>query len=99
MKRTAIVVGVVVVSGVFLLSAWTRWQRPQWQFEQHPRVVLGGAPAMRPVVAASTAGVVYVAAVYREGTHERLGLSMSHDGGDTFSAIAPVSPADADVAG
>jgi len=99
MKRTAIFVAIVAAAGVLLLGAWTRWQRPQWQFEQHPRAVLGHRAAMRPVVAASTAGVLYVAAVYHEGEHERLGLSMSHDGGDTFSALEPVSPPDAEVAG
>jgi hypothetical protein len=93
----------VAAIAVVLFGAWSVKQRhsSELRIEVQPRAVLreiGITSSSRPQLAMSTAGVLYLLAAYQENGQHRLGLSMSHDGGDTFSALAPVSQSGADVA-
>src|SRR5690242_323465 len=63
-------------------------------FEREARAVLkdsGVAQSMRPRLAVGANGNLYMLALYGEGDARRLGMSTSHDGGDTFSPVTPVS--------
>lgn len=72
-------------------------QRPKCVFEPHPRPVLesiGITASWDPKLAIDTAGTLYLFAVYNENSKSRLGLVMSHDGGDTLApSIVPISEA------
>ena len=66
-------------------------------FETRPRPVLesiGLTASWDPTLAIDTAGTLYLFAVYNENSKSRLGLVMSHNGGDTLgSSIMPISNA------
>jgi hypothetical protein len=66
-------------------------------FETQPRPVLesiGLHASWDPKLAVDTSGTIYIFAVYNEDSKSRLGLVMSHDGGDTLApSIVPISEA------
>jgi hypothetical protein len=71
-----------------------------YSFEASPRPVLAavGLTATRdPKLAVSSSGTVSLLAVYRDGAMTRLGYTMSHDGGDHFMPVVPVSAPEARV--
>ena len=55
---------------------------------------IGLTASWDPTLAIDTAGTLYLFAVYNENSKSRLGLVMSHNGGDTLgSSIMPISDA------
>lgn len=69
-------------------------------FEAHPRAVLAdlGIPASRdPQLAVSSSGMLSMLAVYQANGKNHLGFTMSHDGGDHFTPIIPVSQPESQV--
>jgi len=70
------------------------------RFESEPRPVLGtvGVAASKdPAVAVNAAETLYLLAVHGPAGAASLGLSTSHDGGDSFAPLLPVSPPGARV--
>ena len=101
MKKKVIVVLVLIVAmaGWFARRSYTS-TRPL-AFESKPRPVfkeIKTTISQKPQIALSTSGALYLLAVAGEEDHQRLVLSMSHDGGDTFSPPVSVSSEDAVVA-
>ena len=73
---------------------------PSYQFEPDSRAVLEPLqiPSSRhPKVGMRASGGVYMSGVYKEGDHERLGLFISHNGGDAFAPPVPISAAGVSV--
>ena len=71
-----------------------------WSFEPHPRAVFSGekiAGMRDPKLAISSSGMLSMLAVYDDGGKSRLGYTMSHDGGDSFMPLIPVSESGAAV--
>ncbi len=64
-----------------------------YQFEPRPSTPLSmyGAPSRDPKLALRASGAVYMLAVYGGHGRSRLGLAISHDGGDSFAPPVPVS--------
>jgi hypothetical protein len=79
---------------VSLLPHGCRQMEANYSFEEKPRAVLEqiGVTASRdPDIQISPSGTLAMLAVYRDGRKSRLGLFLSHDGGDTFGHRLPVS--------
>jgi hypothetical protein len=96
--KTKRLLGSLALVALVSALAWTflgsRRSASGYQFERQPRAVLaslGVKAAKKPKLAVSASGALYMLAVYGDEGSERLGLSMSHDGGDTFSPMAPAS--------
>ncbi len=88
--------------GIALLSAacTTSGRAPGIQLEREPRAVLaalGVESARFPKLAVAASGALYLLAVEKAESSERLALSISHDGGDTFGTPVPVSAAGAAI--
>jgi hypothetical protein len=101
MKSKVIIVLVLmlVMAGWFVRRSYT--STSPLAFESKPRPVfkeIKTGISQKPQIALSTSGALYLLAVTGEEDHQRLVLSMSHDGGDTFSPTVPVSSEDAVVA-
>jgi hypothetical protein len=101
MKNKVIVVLVLIIAmaGWFVRRSYTSTSR--LAFESKPRPVfkeIKTAVSQKPQIALSTSGALYLLAVAGEEDHQHLVLSISHDGGDTFSTPVPVSSEDAVVA-
>ena len=63
-------------------------------FETAARAVLADVDvthSMRPRLAVGANGNLYMLALYGDRETPRLGMSTSHDGGDSFMPVAPVS--------
>lgn len=86
--------------GAALLSSGCTSHRVNYQFEARPRAVLtslGIQQSKDPKLAISSSGTLYMLSVYGDDGHARLGLAISHDGGDTFLPIVPISEDTASV--
>ena len=70
-----------------------------YQFEPRPSTPLSmyGAPSRDPKLALRASGAVYMLAVHGGHGRSRLGLAISHDGGDSFAPPVPVSTKQAKV--
>jgi len=81
----------ITAIGVICLAGCKRL--PSFQFEEQPRAIApGGTESLwDPQLDVSTSGTLYVLAMYENEGRPRLGFTMSHDGGDTFMPIIPVS--------
>ena len=67
---------------------------PNFAFEtkpQTPLATMGLNSTRGPQIAVSPAGMISLLALYQDGTNSRVGFTMSHDGGDHFMPIKPVS--------
>ena len=67
---------------------------PSFVFEtkpQTPLATLGVNSTRSPQIAVSPAGMISLLTLYQDGTNSRVGFTMSHDGGDHFMPIKPVS--------
>jgi len=88
--------GVAPVTG-----CWKAKATAKCSFEVQPRPMLesvGISASWDPKLAVDTAGTLYLFAVYRQNSKSRLGLVMSHDGGDTLaSSILPISDANVSI--
>jgi BNR repeat-like domain len=63
-------------------------------FETQPRTPLaavGYESTRSPQIAISPAGMISLLMIYQDGTDSRVGFTMSHDGGDHFMPVKPVS--------
>ena len=79
---------VLLAAGIFVAS---RRSTSEYVFEGSPRALPGTKGAVKPRLAVSPNGMVSVMAVYGEEGSQVLGLTMSHDGGDTFGPMVPIS--------
>lgn len=71
-------------------------------FERNARAVLSdaGVPhSARPRLSVGANGTLYMLALYGDADSRRLGMSVSHDGGDSFMPVTPVSEPGANIAG
>lgn len=67
---------------------------PNYHFEPKSRAVLVPlqVPSSRhPKISMRASGGVYMSGVYEEGDQTRLGLFISHNGGDAFAPPVPIS--------
>jgi hypothetical protein len=65
-----------------------------YMFETRPRMPLAAAgfeSTRSPQIAVSPAGIISLLMLYRDGPDSRVGFTMSHDGGDHFMPVKPVS--------
>ena len=105
MKRIASCIWV----GLFLLvlGACVVIERPRrdrsavgYRFESDPRAVLAKSAIIKsrdPKLAVRASGALYMLGVYETEGRSRLGLFISHDGGDRFAPPVPISDSAADV--
>jgi hypothetical protein len=101
MKSKVIIVLILIVAmtGWFARRSYTATD--PLAFESKPRPVfkeIKTAISQKPQIALSTSDALYLLAVAGEEDHQRLVLSISHDGGDTFNLPVPVSSEDGVVA-
>ncbi len=94
MVRSIAILWVVPITTLLVVSC-NRSSAPPWVFEPHSRIVLGAASAQDLVVDSS--GAVGMLVVYQEAGKSRVGYTMSHEGGDTFMHVIPVSEAQSSV--
>jgi len=99
--RSAALVPLAVL-GVMLVAGCSSSDRgPGCVFEAQARPVLEGIglkASWDPKLAIDTAGTLYLFTVYSQNSKSRLGLVMSHDGGDTLlPSIVPISGADVSI--
>src|SRR5262249_13580411 len=99
--KNRILIAALLVAG---LISWFGWKlsRPEsgLKFESKARPVfteLRVAASQKPQLAISTSGALYLLATSGDEDHQRLVLTMSHDGGDTFMPTVPISDEDASV--
>jgi hypothetical protein len=92
LKKVALVlVLVMVLAGWFVRQSH---QHPTLTFESKPRAVFNDlqlSASQKPQIAISPSGMMTVLAVVGAEDQERLALTTSHDGGDTFSPPVAVS--------
>lgn len=99
MKTRYIALCLMVIAATAVSSRGTS-PPARYQFEPESRALLthSGIKSSRdPKLALKASGAVYMLAVIEQDGHSRLGLFVSHDGGDEFSPPIPVSERDADV--
>jgi hypothetical protein len=80
------------VVGTFFAGCGTR--QNQFVFETQPRLALPAgnfASTRSPRISVSPAGGVSLLAIYSEAGVQRVGFTMSHDGGDHFMPLRPIS--------
>jgi hypothetical protein len=80
-------IGAIVFAGCNRSSA-------NYTFETQPRAPLaavGFESTRSPQIAVSPAGMISLLALYQDGPSSRIGFTMSHDGGDHFGPLKPVS--------
>lgn len=99
-KRLHLYFVMLAVGASALTVACRRESSTHYQFEAEPRAVLaqtGIALSNDPKLALSPSGALYMLAVHGDDEGAQLGLMMSHDGGDTFMPLVPVSEKGAEV--
>lgn len=87
----------VLISG--LVTGCSR-HSATYEFETQPRAPLAavGLNSTRsPQIAVSPAGMISLLALYQDGETQRLGFTMSHDGGDHFMPVRAVSEEGASI--
>jgi hypothetical protein len=80
---------IAVCLSTFFLSGCSR-NSVKYEFETQPRALFANS-TRSPQIAVSPAGKISLLSVYQEGDNSRIGFSMSHDGGDHFMALKPLS--------
>lgn len=86
-------VGAAVV-WLVILSACNQQPTTKISFESQPRPVLTKSGVMEtrdPSLSVSSSGMVGMLTVYTDAAGSHVGYAMSHDGGDSFMPIVPVS--------
>ena len=94
------VAGTVALSMLAWAAGCARNSSTPLSFEARPRTVLAdfGISASRyPQLAVSPSGMLSMLALYQASGKTRLGFTMSHDGGDHFMPVVPVSERDAQI--
>lgn len=81
---------------VLLTTSCNRSSPPAWVYEPHPKAVIGSAASAQDL-AVDSSGAPGMLVVYEESGKSRVGYTMSHDGGDSFMRVVPVSESDASV--
>ena len=73
--------------------------RSNYQFESQPSNVLAAVAksSMDPQLGISPSGTLYLLALYGNEEKRRLGMAVSHNGGDTFDPPIPISDGNATV--
>ena len=87
-----------LIAGIFL--AGCKQRSANYVFEKQPRApleALGFESTRSPQIAVSPAGMISLLVLYRDGANSRVGFTMSHDGGDHFMPMKPVSEADVTI--
>lgn len=82
------------LAAIAVASAGCRAPVAPLDFESKPRAVLsasGISETRSPQISVSPAGKISLLTLYKEGTAQRLGFTMSHDGGDHFMPLKPIS--------
>ena len=77
-----------------LMTSCNRGATTPYAFESSPRAVFsakGIVGARDPKLDISSSGMLSMLVVYEEGAKSRVGYTMSHDGGDSFMPLIPVS--------
>ncbi|HSS96926.1 MAG TPA: sialidase family protein [Terriglobales bacterium] len=77
-----------------ILVGCNRHSTTKISFETQPRQVLAKSGAMEtrdPSLSVSSSGMLGMLTVYADTAGNHVGYAMSHDGGDSFMPIAPVS--------
>jgi len=82
-----------------LLAGCGRAPHPSYQFEPRGSKVLQSIASYSadPQLGLSPSGIVDLLALYGTSDKSRLGMLVSHNGGDSFSSPIPISNADAEV--
>jgi hypothetical protein len=84
----------LIAGAIFCLTLAACNRKPAYRFEGQPRALLQDkfASLWDPQLGVSTSGTLYLLGMYdTEDVKPRLGFTMSHDGGDTFMPMIPVS--------
>lgn len=90
----------LVCAAGILASSCNRAPQTAYTFESQPRAVFPAeqvAGSRDPKLAVSSSGMLSMLVVYQDGGKSRLGFTMSHDGGDHFMPLIPVSEPGASV--
>lgn len=90
----------VLALGLLLSGAGCRQaSRARYQFESTPSNVLAAVAkwSMAPQLGISPAGTLYLLALYGDDEKKRLGMAVSHNGGDTFDSPIPIGDEGADI--
>jgi hypothetical protein len=89
-----------VPAAALLMNACHRGSTTPYAFESRPREVFSAEkiPGTRdPKLDISSSGMLSMLVVYEDAGKSRLGYAMSHDGGDSFMPLIPVSEPGAGV--
>lgn len=84
----------ILVFASVILIAGCNQKNARYKFETRPRAPLAaiGLNVTRgPQIAVSSSGMISLLSLYQDGDSTRLGFTMSHDGGDHFMPIQPIS--------
>lgn len=85
---------VIVAVWVGILVGCNRQRAMKLSFEAQPRQVLsesGATESRDPSLSVSSSGMLGMLTVYADAVGSHVGYAMSHDGGDSFMPIVPVS--------
>lgn len=83
-----------IPAAVLLMTACNRGSKTPYAFESRPRAVFSAekiAGTRDPKLDILSSGMLSMLVVYDDGGKSRLGYAMSHDGGDSFMPLIPVS--------
>jgi len=89
-----------IPAAVVLLTSCNRTSPTPYAFEPRPRTVFNAdrvTGSRDPKLEISSSGMLSMLVVYEDGGRSRLGYTMSHDGGDSFMPLIPVSESGATV--
>lgn len=80
---------------LLLTTSCNRSSPAPWVYEPQAKAVSGAASAQD--LAVDSSGTLGMVVVNEEGGKSRVGYTMSHDGGDSFMRVIPVSESDTSV--
>ena len=80
------------IEGGFVDSTAPSLSGPNYHFEPESRAILEPlvSSSRHPKVDMRASGSVYTLGIYQEGDYTRLGVFISHDGGDAFAPPVPI---------
>src|SRR5215467_7395487 len=83
-----------IVAMLLTVMACNRQPTAKISFEAKPRMVLaksGATETRDPSLSVSSSGMLGMLTIYADAAGNHVGYAMSHDGGDSFMPIVPVS--------
>ena len=92
MKARGRLIALLIITSALIVSC--NRNSGKYEFETQPRAPLAavGLNSTRsPQIAVSPAGMISLLTLYQDGENARLGFTMSHDGGDHFMPVKPLS--------